>query len=885
MSNIEYLDPKVKPLDDIARRLAAKVRVLPSGAKSLAHILAIVPTAESGRRLRAALARILHAAVPPHVVMPASLVVDDAEDVAGRTDELAAFMEALGEKASVDVAAQLSDVRAALGANALSFADVADRIPNVLKSDLVDAECERWRELAVIESRFVASLARRGKRDRIAAMKAALASPRIPSEVEEIVVACVLDPIPAMRTAVEATGLPCTEYLPPDLDSQFAPLKSWQVSAYGSAASECWVVAERFASVRPDEALPALCMADAKLYPEMQGALQAKGITLNNPSKTRLATSSLGHVVAQLAALKRNPSYKIFSSFIRGGDVRRWMKERLGISDHEYTEALMDLDRQQRELLPERIDDIVPKTRGKIRAIGEEISIALRKKGVREILRAVFSGYILDERNTEAREFAAAAKAVNELVDECFAPGIPENIAAEIFSRRLDEATYSLEPDEGEAVFADGWLEIPFLDADELYIAGFQEGCVPESIVGHAFLPDSLRKGLGLPSNESRAKRDLAILRIALACRAPGAVRVSFHTFDSAGDVMKPSRLLFACDDDKELLARVGRFYKIQSDVSDESAADLPRSWRLALDIPPERSPLERTSPSALDTYLECPFTYLLKKAFGEKVDLDAEELDPAEFGRLVHDSLEAWGKDERLRESVDAREISSFLSERIDAILSERFGTLVPAIVSLQAESAKRRLSMFAEAQAERRRNGWRVVATERKLSVAYGHTVVKGRCDRVDFCDATGQWCVIDYKTWDDSSRAEQVYNAKKDEWTHLQLPLYCAMLDADSAEEFADAKLEKITSCYCIIGESAEHVRFTEHLDGGLVPSAEAKIRELIDRIERGIFWPPTGDLARSRDFRQWIFQRPADSVSPDWIADQERRLEALASEVAQ
>ena len=79
---------------------------------------------------------------------------------------------------------------------------------------------------------------------------------------------------------------------------------------------------------------------------------------------------------------------------------------------------------------------------------------------------------ILDERDPDAREFAAAAETVNGLIDEC-----GDN--RELFSFRLREATYSLEPDEGDAILTDGWLELPFLDADELIVTGFNEGRVP----------------------------------------------------------------------------------------------------------------------------------------------------------------------------------------------------------------------------------------------------------------------------------------------------------------------------------------------------------------------------------------------------------------------
>ncbi len=858
----ESFDVRKKAVDAVADFLAARARRDAAGAESLAHLLVVVPTAQSGRRLRLALARrFANGVVPPLVKMPAQLVDVNADDIAGRSDELLALREARKGVGGYDVAAQLADIRRILGARALSFADVAEKIGTILTGDLADVEIARWKDLAALESRYEAELARRGKRDRIAAMKEALERPIEFPEVEEVVIACVLDPIPLMELALEKTGLPVTEIVP-DLSS--APeLDGSQIFPSGTAASEAEEIAAIFASVKKDESLPSLCLADADVFPEVQGALQAKGLKEHNPSATPLATSSLGHLASQLAALARTQSYSVFSAFVRGGDVRRWLKTELRLSDSALTSALVDLDNRQQELIPAKIDDIAPKTEHTLRGIFEFVKVQLRKRGIKQILKSIFDSLVLDEHDESAREFAVAAEAMNELFDECFARDVPPELSLELFERRLGEATYELEPDEGDAILADGWLELPFLDADEVVISGFAEGKVPESIVGHAFLPDSLRRGLGLADNVSRTERDRKILAMTLACRDKAAVTVHFHSVDSNGDVMKPSRLLFDCASDEELVARVKRLYAQRAGTGEGAAADLPGKWKIELPIPPDYEELKKTSPSALDTYLRCPFTYLLKKVFRESEDYRADELDASEFGNLVHDALEVWGQGE-LKDSADADAIAAVLEEKVDAILTDRFGLEIPAVVALQGESAKRRLRRFAEMQAERAAAGWKVVATERKMRVVYGHTAVNGRCDRIDYNPALGLWCVIDYKTWD---TAERKYES-------LQLPLYCAMLDADP--EYPEAKREHIEARYCVLAKSAEETRFTEPFVGADLPEAEAKVKSLIDGIEHGIFWPAGADAAYNWDFSHLVFNSPEESVSQAWIKDQKRRL---------
>ena len=854
--------------------LASRVRILPSGATSLAHVCAVVPTAQSGRRLRRALAERFGALVPPLVKTPYGLLLDENDpSLAGRTDELLAFAEALREEKDptdfdirLERARQLADLRALLAPKALSFADVAA----FLKGDM-PGEAERWEELAAVETRFADALARRGKRDRTAAMKA-----RTPDlqGVEETV--RLDDP------ASFAQSLPPAPALVP-----YAI-----VTPCATPADEARRIADYFAAVKPAEALPALSVVDPELFPEIETAFKAKGLTVHNPAATRLATSALGHLVAQVVALLRTQSYSVFSAFVRGGDVRRWLCRERKLSEADFTAALVDLDNRQAEFLPEKIDDIAPKTKGALRDIFEFVKASLRKKGLRALLASIFRDLALDARDPGAREFAAAAEAVNSLISECLsdASACPPAETFALFEMRLKEATYELEPDEGDVILTDGWMELPFLDAGELVIAGFREGCVPESTLGHPFLPDSLRHRLGLPDNAAKETRDRAILRLALAARDADAVRIFFHAIDAKGDALKPSRLLFETDDDADLARRVKAFYGVKAGTAEGAAADLPEGWRLALPVPPAYSPLSRISPTRLDGYLRCPFTYYLrdKAVLGDKrMDDRAEELAAWEYGNLAHEALEAFGCDP-LKDSQDAEAIAAFLEERVDGRLVDRFGAAIPAIVALQGESVKRRLRNFAEIQAARRAGGWRIAAVERKLEVEYraegpdgaSHPVrLHGKCDRIDYNESENKWCVIDYKTWDRAEKGRS-FETKRDGarvWKSLQLPIYCAMLDACADPPFEAAKLDRISAAYCILGKTKDDVLFTEPMGGGYVPEAEALLRELVAKIERGVFWPPAPTKEWQYDYKAWLQPGPEASVSAAWIADQVARAE--------
>lgn len=813
--------------EECLEALSARVRKTPAGVKSLAHVRVIVPTVQSARRLKHALAARFGALVPPLVVTPLTARLDPSDpSLATRTDIIAAFGLARGR--------ELADLRALLEPKALTFADVAAAI----RDDLPE-EAARWDELAALEPAYYAALEKRGKRDRIAALKDGVVVPR---EIEE-----------TLDWSMPSVSLSRDE----------APVSRAQVFPCATPEDEANRVADYFAAVRATEALPALCVADPELFPEIESAFKARGLKIHNPAETRLTTSSLGRLVAQITALLATPDYGVFSAFIRGGDVRRWLKRELKIDEAALTQALVELDSRQSEYLPEKIDDIAPKTHGTLRAIFEFIKTRLRKDSLRTLLGSIFKDLTLDERAAGSREFAAAAEVVATLIDEC-----GEDRA--LFELRLEEATYSLEPDVGEVILTDGWMELPFLDARELVIVGFREGCVPESTVGHPYLPDSLRRRLGLPDNAFKEARDRAILAEAVATRERQAVKIFFSSIDAKGDVVKPSRLLFETPDDEDLVQRVKTFYGLKVGTSEGSAPDLPEAWKLALPVPPAFRELTEISPTRVDGYLRCPFTFYLrdKKILGDKpLDDRAEELAAWEYGTLAHDALEAFGLSS-IKDSTDVEAIRDFLAACVDEKLVARFGTAIPAIVAMQGESVKRRLSHFAKIQAARAAEGWVILTVERRFAIMYGHTRVHGKCDRIDYHPATGKWCVIDYKTWDSADRKEKAPS--------VQLALYCAMLDASNDPDLAEASRDRITSLYCILGKTADDVCFTGEKSGLDVPAAEELTRETIMKIEKGLFWPPAHTGEWRYDYENWLSPRPEDTVSSAWIADQQARL---------
>ena len=942
---VKYLDPQCKLVDAVADWLAAHARRTPSGVVSLAHILVVVPTAQAGRRLRLALAqRFADGLVPPLVKMPAHLLQPARAErpEADAVTELAVLAEVLRAAPqdaypvlfprapehrtfsdAVDVAQGLLRVWRILGENGLLMRDVATRAPDLLKGDGLDLEIARWRDLAALEAAYLEALHDRGLCFRGESVGQAVAEPPALPGVEEVVLPGLLSPIASLYKVLEALDLPVTVLIHADAadagmfdewgrvrpgqeNGGLADLgvRDGQVAVHATPAGEAAAVADWFAGVGSAEALPALTLADDALFPEMQGAFQARSLRLHNPAREQVATSSLGHLLGQLVALSDEARYDVFSAFVRQGDVQRWLSRALELPRLTLVRTLEDLDELKAAHLPETLDDVRTFATGDLRRVIDFVRERLTRSGglenVRALLVEIFATRQLDESHPEDREFVAAATAVREMFDEFAGLTLPEDQARVLFSRRLQTATYSLEPDTGDIVQTDGWLEVPWLAEDELVIAGFQEGCVPESVVGHPFLPDSLRTGLGLLTNGMRSVRDAFILKEALVCRPAGNVRISFHLLAADGTALKPSRLLLRTTDDVALARRAERFYVQADGVGETPARTLPSDWLLDLPVPAAETPLEHISPSNLDWYLRCPFTYCLKRQFGESVDDAAEELDAARFGTLCHDALDAWAKGP-LADSEDAGAIASELSRQVDRLLVGWFGLSTPAIVALQADSARRRLAAFAEHQVRWHRDGWRIVATEEALQVAYDGTTVHGRCDRVDVNVRTGEWCVIDYKTWDTMDRAspwdatksavafararglpvvttvDAKGRTKEAAWKSLQLPLYCAMLEVSGDVRFAPARTARRSACYCVLGKTAEETGFAPPMSADACQTdAERLIRRLLAEIRRGVFWPPAPSDAWQWDYAGLLYDRPESSVRKSWIDDQLTRL---------
>lgn len=909
-----YLDPLRKLVEVTADWLCGRVRDDPGGAKSLSHMMVIVPTAQSGRNLRLALAKRASdngwgGLLAPLVTMSSSVLQMKDARVATDAEELATMASILldvdlsdfptlfprppadrNAEWALETASSILDIYSIIGEKALLMRDVR-----------CDMDGQRWVELAEIESAFLGALSGKGVMARCLSRRRAMEAGCSESGIEEIVLPGTVDAQEALLGYLEHSSQNVFVLIHADV-SQASKFDGWgrPASVFGadispesilpspSAVVEADEVARCFREIDTSEALPALAVCDQEMYPELEGAFQNHfsndELTLRNPSRTALSRSALGRLLLCMIRLSVREDYATFSTLIRFGDVARWASVQLGVGRDEIARYVGALDAVQNECLPRTIDDAIRgmgtiarearKDSDRTAADGLMRMSQMLKSEIRDpfaFVRKIFASLTLDERNPSDRELVAAAETVRDLRESCASELVPERLRPMLCLQLLKRAAYMLEPLSPNVLVANGWLEIPWCAEDELVIAGFNEGCVPENVVGHPFVPDSLRESLGVTTNALREMRDSFIFHEAVACRQRGAVSVHLHQVASDKNVMKPSRILFNGIGDRDLPKLALRLYSIIKGCGSAPPKALPPIWRLNLPRPPSGTRFrERISPTELDRYLRCPFDFYLHEVFGEHSDDSSQELDARAFGTLCHGALEDFAK-EGPKDSVDDREISAFLADAVWRRLSS-FGENLPTVITLQGEAAIDRLRNFSMLQARRRTQGWRIVDSEQTLEcrIKGCPTLLRGKVDRIDENERTGELAIIDYKTW---SRLE------RNRYKSVQLPIYRAMVE--SSNRYGKAQAHASKAFYCILAERAEDVVFDEEHachEGGQ-SEAEDLVVSLLTNIAKGIFYPPSSDSMWQDTYGDLVWKSLADGLDPDWVADQLARVERV------
>lgn len=418
--------------------------------------------------------------------------------------------------------------------------------------------------------------------------------------------------------------------------------------------------------------------------------------------------------------------------------------------------------------------------------------------------------------------------------------------------RWISDQTFDPEPAalDGPGVFLVDDQTARYSSFDEIVVVGLVEHEWPERPRRNIFYGTGLLKALGWPSEKDRrGAADGRFLDLVATARA--RTILSTFTLDDEAIVTRSVQL------DEVPRARLTMVPMDLRVGPDEPS--VPGTW---LDLRAGRTPgaapayhgqlgpqpSRPWSVSALETYIGCPFRFYAQHVLRLQEEPDDEEvMDPRRQGQFVHDVFEQffdrWQKSgRRAITAVNLDEARSLFEEIVERLVerlpegeaglertrllgSPAAAGLGEAVFRMEAE----RPAPVVERLLEQRLDGELRIRTENGERTVQ----IRGKADRIDLL-ADGTFRLIDYKLGWPPNKARA-----------LQLPIYALA---------AEQRLAGRAGTRWTLGEAA-YLAFkgpkrvvplfgTPAERDNALASAEQRLADTLDAIERGEF-PPTPD----------------------------------------
>jgi len=928
-------------------------------AWELSDTLLLVPTAETGRRLREAMAveaaRRNGAVMAPYVWSPEAAIMAGAEveKMASHLEQQLIWTHVLETQDLTEcpdlfpttpvverrawasgVAETLTELRRSTGSGGLSFADVSE-------AQKSREDAARWRELEMLEQRYLSLLEQLEVLDDLQIKVKASKSPVLPDGVSRILVLCLADP-PALlihwlkaasrQVSVEVLiQAPAVERhrfdengLPNPVAWVDQPLRSSlsgdQLHVENLAEQQAHKVVELLRKLAVSGHGVAVGLADPSLSSHLVGALTGEGVEVYDPTGRKAAQHAVLDFLRTWQDLLQGSTWRKFMIFLRQDDVLRVLAAEakvspenvLGAMDAFFAQRLPATLRTAHEISGGPPVDDREVSSGQLALVHAFTGTVLERldewqggaslmSSLRTLLEWIFGSREFQTEDEQDRDYALLLGEIMKLAHESESAAVKlgwSDAATRLLPGMIRELEkINLADLRGKVgLVLRGWLELLWEPAPGLVVGGFNDETVPGVVTVDAFLPDHVRERLGLSCQRNRWARD-AYLLAALheQRRASGELHLVVGQSSDDGDVLRPSRLLFSCDDEA-LPRRVAQLFP--KDTEHVSVQEPAQS--LAWQLQPENVEgwEHKISPSLLKSYLHCPARCYLNRVLGmSPIDPSQREMSVMDFGDLIHAALHDFGNNEAVRDSFNESEIADYLDDALQRLARELWGGRPLLSTSLQIENARQRLAYAAREQALLRSSGWRITEVEYDLNkdgaLTLGGLIFSARVDRVDQ-HHDGRIRVLDYKTSHKGRSPENAHTgsvkkaALEDEalawkcftgarggakqWMDLQLPLYVwalkqLHLDAPSIEagyfQLPAAVTETKTDIWS--------------MDDELLEKALACAEQAALRIKQGVFWPPSTELLHD-DFEELLLGNAVDSLKPDSFVSPAVREEA-------
>jgi ATP-dependent helicase/nuclease subunit B len=815
-----------------------------------------------------------------------------------------------------------------LAADGLDFQHVAvagGRLPGFV-------ERARWQALAAVQQAYLRQLDQLGLWDRQTARLFAIEHHECRTDRDLLLVGTV-DLNRALRQMLDQIQHRVTAlvYAPATWEAGFdeygclrpaywrdvaIPLAEEQIRLAERPVDQAAEVVRFLAQLEGQYAAPEIAVGvpDETLVPLIQRALTAAGVPARYGPGCRVEATRPVRLIRALVQYLTSDELADLADVVRHPDLMAW----LSASSGTVAEDIAELDEYccQRLVLSVRqavlgddpasqaagrlirqVDRLLAPLAGPPRAPGEWVADLMG------IVTSIYGAREIDRDDGADRLVLAGCEALRDgLLELGHLPAalVRPVTAFQAVLMALSVQTHqqvaaSPQPDAVELL---GWLELPLDDAPVLVVTQLNEGTIPTSANSDLFLPDRLRAHLGLDDNARRYARDAYALTVVAHSRERFAVIVGRR--DEQGNPLLPSRLLLAADDAvcrrrcQRLFGGVPLWEAAGGSSADASAAPESTSpaappaveaasHRFCVPRPRPAPPIDTLNVTDFRAYLACPYRFYLTRVLGVQSVLPPPgELDGATFGTLMHEVLARFGESS-VRDATDAEQIGSYLLEVLQQVFTARFGPAPRPAVQIQQAQLKLRLLAFAPQQAAWRAQGWRIVMTEGQRQTVTtkwrvdGQPVwLRGRIDRIDQHEESGEYAILDYKSSEEGHSPRAIHLAgtrggivEPEHWQDLQLPLYRHLVAELRLER--EPRLGFVTLPRALQNTGFQLADWTRQE----LATADEAACEVVRRLRKGIFWPPADgaksfDAGLDRICQIDVFDRQLEAERETWVA---------------